>query len=195
MARTLVIVGICLISSLGAACGAGTDTDDDDSTAPDGSNRLSTASCAPFAESLVAAAADCGTPIPAGGEDRFAGWCRDGIEAASMCGGDPAGGLDCFATADPSDWMCAAGAPLPACDGDLASALGAFCVVALGNPSCASGIACEYDIDCGSGARCNSVTQQCFDDGAYCVGLPCDYDVDCPSGESCNSAEHACIAG
>jgi hypothetical protein len=120
------------------------------------------------------------------------GWCRAGIDDAALCGGKPAAGLDCFAAKDASDWVCIAGQPYPACGGDLEAALGAYCLMALGNPSCAS-VSCDYDVDCSSGSSCNSVTGRCFSDSAYCIGLPCAYDVDCPTNEKCNGAEGACV--
>jgi hypothetical protein len=148
--------------------------------------------CTAFASSMAAAATSCGTPLPAGGQASVEKWCRTGIASAAMCGGQPAAGLDCFATPDANDWVCSAGQPYPACDGDLEAALGAFCLMALGNPACAS-ISCDYDVDCGNGSACNSVTGRCVVETAYCVGLPCAYDVDCPSGEKCNGAEGACV--
>ena len=135
-------------------------------------------------------------PIPdgLGGQAALEGWCKKGITAASMCGGNPAGGLECFATPDATDWTCIAGDAYPACNGDIAAALGAWCLVALGNPSCATGVKCTYDADCSSGLVCNSRTDQCMSKSAYCVGLPCTYDADCPDGHRCNSTENMCIA-
>ncbi|HEY5925224.1 MAG TPA: hypothetical protein VIV11_26255, partial [Kofleriaceae bacterium] len=168
----------------------------DDEPMPDGppSSALDPADCTPFAQSLATAAMTCGTSLPAGGQAAFEGWCKKGVASAAMCGGNPGAGLDCFASPDPKDWICLAGEPYPACNGDLAAALGALCVVALGNPQCASGVKCTYDADCSTGLACNSRTNQCMSKNAYCVGLPCTYDADCPTGHRCNSTENACIA-
>lgn len=198
-------VSILSISTLLFACtssmtdpggGGGGGGDPDPDMQPDGGmppTTLDKADCAAFAQSLANAAQTCGSPLPTGAQATFEGWCRKGVDAAAMCGGKPAGGLDCFASPDPNDWVCSVGEPLPACDGDLASALGAYCLVALGNPSCASGIECDYDADCSSGMECNGATGQCFSKSAYCIGLPCEYDADCPQGETCNGAMHACV--
>jgi hypothetical protein len=176
------------------ACGSPSGGDDDDVPvdAPITST-LDPAKCTPFAQSLATAAQTCGTPLPSGAQTTFEGFCKKGVMSASMCGGNPGAGLDCFASPDPNDWVCYLGEPYPACNGDLAAALGAYCLIALGNPQCASGIHCTYDVDCPNGSACNSDTGQCFAKTAYCVGLPCTYDVDCPDDEKCNSTEHACI--
>ncbi len=190
-------VSFVLLFSVACAGSSMSAGDDDDGPQPDGSittAQLDPNDCAGFAQNLAAAAQACGQGLPAGAQSSFEGWCRKGVKVAGMCGGDPAGGLDCFASPDPNDWVCTLGDVYPACNGDLASALGAMCVVALGNPACASGIQCDYDVDCPSGSACNSDTRQCFSKSAYCIGLPCTYDVDCPTNEKCNSAEHACIA-
>jgi hypothetical protein len=171
----------------------GDDMPDGHRPGSDSTQQLDPAQCTPFAQSFAAAAQMCGTQLPAGAQAMVEGWCKHGIAQASMCGGNPAGGLACFASPDPNDWVCALGAPYPACNGDLASALGALCVVALGNPSCTSGVHCQFDVDCSGNAACNSMTHECFSKGAYCIGLPCAFDVDCPSAEKCNSAEHACV--
>ena len=68
-----------------------------------------------------------------------------------------------------------------------------FCIVALGNPACASGIQCEFNSDCSNGLSCNGATGQCFDTSAYCIGLPCEFNSDCPANETCNNAEGACV--
>ena len=149
--------------------------------------------CAGFAQSLAAAATQCGASLPAGAQASVEQWCRKGVTTAAACGGDPAAGLACFASPDPSDWVCAVGQPYPSCNGDLAAALGAYCLMASGNPACASGIHCDFDVDCSGTSVCNSATHQCMDKTAYCIGLPCAYDVDCPNHEKCNSAEHACV--
>ena len=149
--------------------------------------------CAAFAQSFATAAQTCGTPLPGGAQATFEGWCRKGVTVAAMCGGNPSAGLDCFATPDATDWACALGQPYPSCNGDLAGALGALCVIALGNPSCASGIQCQFDADCSGSLTCNSATHQCMGQSAYCIGLPCQFDADCPTQEKCNSAEHACV--
>ena len=120
--------------------------------------------------------------------------CRRGVAKAAACGANPAGGLACFRSPDPTDWVCAGGEPYPACDGDLGAALGMYCVLAMGNPQCASGVACTFDADCGGGLECNGATGECFSKDAYCVGLPCTFDADCPNGETCNSTEGACVA-
>ena len=166
--------------------------DDDQVDAPPMSH-LDAAKCTAFAQSMATAASTCGMPLPAGAQASIETWCKKGVTSASLCGGNPAGGLDCFASPDATDWVCQLGQPYPACNGDLASALGAYCLMSSGNPSCASGIHCDYDVDCSGNAACNSVTHQCFQKSAYCIGLPCGYDVDCPTNEKCNSAEHACV--
>jgi len=179
---------------LAAACGSPSNPGgDDDDTQPDAAHALDPNQCAAFAQSAATAASTCGTPLPAGGQASIEQWCRKGVTVAAACGGDPAGGLACFASPDPSDWVCQDGQPYPACNGDLGAALGAYCLMASGNPSCASGIHCAYDVDCSSGMVCNSATSQCMLKSAYCIGLPCAYDVDCPTHEKCNSAEHACV--
>ena len=155
---------------------------------------LDPAKCTAFAQSMVSAAQTCGTPLPTGAQAAFEGWCKKGVSGAAMCGGNPGAGLACFASPDPTDWVCLLGQPYPSCNGDLAAALGAYCLIALGNPACTSGIKCTFDVDCASGQRCNDSTGQCFSKTAYCIGLPCTFDVDCPDDEKCNSTEHACIA-
>ena len=180
------------------ACGGGGHGDDsmgDDAVDPPdaGPSGLNPADCTAFASNAAAAATTCGTPLPPGGEAALRDFCVRGIADAAMCGGDPAGGLGCFRTPDATDWTCAGGEPYPACNGDLGAALGMYCLVALGNPACASGIACDFDVDCSDGLLCNSETHECFSRTAYCVGLPCGFDVDCPEGQTCNSAEGACI--
>jgi len=178
------------------ACGGSGGSDSvDGGSQPDGSNHstLDPAKCAAFAQSAVDAAATCGSPLPQGAAAQLETMCRKGVAAASSCGGNPSGGLDCFASPDPTDWVCELGQPYPSCNGDLAAGLGAYCLISLGNPSCASGVQCQFDVDCSGNALCNSVTHQCVQKSAYCVGLPCEFDVDCPSAEKCNSAEHACV--
>jgi hypothetical protein len=179
-----------------SACGSPMPGGGDDTPMPDGSmqSSLDPADCTPFAQSVATAATACGTSLPPGGQAAFEGWCKKGVTMASMCGGNPQAGLDCFVSPDPNDWVCIAGEPYPACNGDLSAALGALCLVALGNPQCASGIKCTYDADCSTGFVCNSRTDQCMTKNAYCVGLPCTYDADCPTGHRCNSTENACIA-
>lgn len=180
-----------VVISILAACGSPSNTGDDD-VPVDAMAHLDANQCAAFAQSAATAATTCGTPLPAGGQASIEQWCRKGVTTAAACGGNPAGGLACFASSDPSDWVCELGQPYPSCGGDLDSALGAYCLIASGNPSCAA-IACEFDVDCSGNAACNSVTKECFQKAAYCIGLPCAYDVDCPSNEKCNSAEHACV--
>jgi hypothetical protein len=164
--------------------------------APMMQSTLDPADCTAFAQSFATAAQACGgTSLPAGAQAMFEGWCKKGITAgaATMCGGNPGAGLDCFSHADSQDWVCSFGEPYPACQGDLGAALGALCVVALGNPQCSTGVHCNYDVDCSNGLVCNSATNQCMSKSAYCIGLPCKYDVDCPTDEMCNSAEGACV--
>jgi hypothetical protein len=185
---------LCLIAC--AACGGpggGTPPGDDtlDVDAPVVS-QLDPADCTAIAQNFVTAAQTCGTQLPGGAQAQLETMCKKGIASAELCGGNPTAGFDCFATFDSTDWVCAAGEPFPACNGDLAASLGMYCVLALGNPSCASGIRCEFDADCG-GAECNGATGQCFDKGAFCVGLPCEFDADCPTGQTCNGAERACV--
>lgn len=188
----------CVLSVLVACSGSGSEmTAGDDEPSVDGTvqpQQLDPADCVAFAQSFATAGQTCGTPLPSGGQAMVEQWCRKGVAGAEMCGGNPAGGLDCFATPDASDWQCVGGlGPYPACGGDLASALGALCLVALGNPQCATGIHCRFDADCSNGLVCNSATEQCMSKSAYCIGLPCRFDADCPNNETCNSAEGACI--
>ena len=177
------------------ACGGPTNSGDDVGPTPDGppSSSLDPTDCTPFAASFASAAMTCGTPLPSGAQAAFEGWCKKGVTVATMCGGNPAAGLDCFAKPDANDWVCSGGEPYPACNGDIAAALGAYCLIALGNPQCATGVKCTYDADCSSGLVCNSRTDQCMSKTAYCVGLPCTYDADCPQGHRCNSTENMCI--
>ena len=156
-------------------------------------SHLDQAKCSPFAQSFATASSTCGSPLPAGAQASFESWCKKGVTAAEMCGGNPAAGLDCFATSDANDWVCQLGYAYPACGGDLAAGLGALCLIALGNPACSSGIHCEFDSDCSGAFKCNGVTKQCMSSSAYCIGLPCEFDSDCPTQEKCNGAEHACI--
>jgi hypothetical protein len=178
------------------ACGGNSGNGDGgDGPMPDApkQQQVDTAKCTPFAKSFADASTACGTPVSPSEQAALEGFCKKGATVAAMCGGNPAGGLDCFATPDPTDWTCQLGAIYPACNGDLASALGALCIVALGNPRCASGIKCQFDVDCSGNSACNDATGQCFDKGAYCIGMPCMFDVDCPTNEKCNGAEHACV--
>ncbi len=190
---------ILISLSFVAACGGSSMMSGDDGgddmppDAPPGQT-LDPADCTAFAQSAANAQMTCGSPLPGGAQAALEGWCKKGVTVASMCGGNPAAGLDCFATPDATDWTCLAGDAYPACNGDIAAALGAWCLVALGNPSCASGVKCTYDADCSSGLVCNSRTDQCMSKTAYCVGLPCTYDADCPNGHRCNSTENMCIA-
>jgi hypothetical protein len=196
MFRSLLVMCSCsFVGFVMAACGGSSTPGGDDDTAPDApvSSTLDPADCAGVAHNFVAAAADCGTPLPGSAEATFKGFCERGIPAAAQCGGNPAAGLDCFVSPDATDFVCQLGEPYPACNGDLAAALGMYCVIALGNPSCTSGIHCEFDLDCSNGLACNGATGQCFDKSAYCIGLPCEFDLDCPSNETCNGAEHACV--
>src|SRR3569833_1735971 len=143
---------------------------------------------------LILLAAACGSPgTPGGVQASIELLCHKNNTDTATRSSEPARKLACFASPDPSDWVCQAGQPYPACNGDLGAALGAYCLMASGNPSCASGIHCAYDVDCSSGMVCNSATSQCMVKSAYCIGLPCAYDVDCPTHEKCNSAEHACV--
>ncbi|MBS1118403.1 MAG: uncharacterized protein H6Q90_631 [Deltaproteobacteria bacterium] len=189
------LLAICSCSFLMAACGGSSSTGDDDVGGVDApvSATLDPRDCSGVAQNFAAAATTCGGQLPAGAEAAFKGFCERGVAAAAMCGGNPAGGLDCFVTKDATDWVCQLGQPYPACNGDLASALGMYCVIALGNPACASGIHCEFDTDCSGGLGCNGKTSQCFDKSAYCIGLPCEFNTDCPAHETCNGAEHVCV--
>jgi hypothetical protein len=202
--------------ALAPACGGGGSGGDDDSAgdddgggddddgggdddpgvdAGDDAPGLDPEACAGFAANAVAAYDTCGGPAPGGAAEALTAACEKGIEDAAMCGGDPAAGLECFREIDAGDWTCPGGATLlPYCDNDLGAALGMYCLVALGTTDCASGIACEFDADCGGGDNaCNEVTQQCYAKDAYCVGLPCEFDADCPNGHVCNDAEGACV--
>lgn len=192
---------VCSCLFVVVACdggGSSSMTGDDEPSVDGGSNvpMLDPADCTAFAASFAAAGTTCGTPLPGGGQATFEQWCRKGVASPLLakCGGAPTAGLECFATPDATDWQCVGVfGPYPACGGDLAAALGAFCVIALGNPQCASGIACDFDADCSNGTKCNGETGQCVGENAYCVGLPCRFDADCPSGETCNGAEGACV--
>ena len=177
-----------------AACGGPSSTGDDDNPMPDAPavSNLDPAKCSAFAQSVSTAAASCGTPLPGGAQAQIETWCKKGVTVAAMCGGNPKAGLDCFATSDSTDWVCQLGEPYPYCNGDIEAALGAYCLMASGNPVCA-GVHCDFDVDCSGNSACNSATHQCFQKTAYCIGLPCAYDVDCPTDEKCNSAEHACV--
>lgn len=187
------LVLCCVLSLALSACG-GSSSGDDQASVDAPLAQLDPVDCVAFAQSFATAGNTCGTPLPAGGQAAFEGWCKKGIAKAAMCGGNPAAGLDCFATPDANDWVCQGpSGPYPACNGDLGASLGAFCVIALGNPACATGVHCQYDADCSNGLVCNSATEECMSKTAYCVGLPCKYDVDCPNSEKCNSAEGACI--
>ena len=177
-----------------SACGDDGSSLGDDQPVDAAPAQLDPADCVAFAQSFAAAGNTCGTPLPAGGQAAFEGWCKKGIAKAAMCGGSPAAGLDCFSAPDATDWTCVGAAgPYPACNGDLGAALGAFCVIALGNPACATGVKCQFDADCSNGLVCNSATDECMSKTAYCVGLPCRFDADCPDQEKCNSAEGACV--
>lgn len=188
------LVLITILATSGAACGGSSSTGDDATTVDSRvAAVLDPNDCAALAKSASDAATTCGTPFPPGAQASLEQWCRKGVTRAAACGGDPAGGLACFASPDPTDWACGLGQAYPSCGGDTASALGAYCLISSGNPSCASGIACAYDVDCSGASACNTVTKQCFSKTAYCIGLPCAYDVDCPAHEKCNSAEHACV--
>jgi hypothetical protein len=154
---------------------------------------LNKADCAAFAANAVTAQASCGAPAPSNGAATLQTACERGVDGAAACGGNPAGGLACFRTPDATDYVCQLGNIFPACNGDLAAALGMYCLVSLGNPSCASGIHCEFDTDCSGSTACNSKTGQCLSKAASCIGLPCTWDTDCPSAEKCNSAEGACV--
>lgn len=164
---------LVLLLSL-VACTGGTSSSDPASSDPASSGPASSVldpvDCTAFAQSMANAATGCGTALPAGGQAAVESWCKAGIANADLCGGNPSTGLDCFATPDATDWTCSAREPLPACGGNIEAALGAFCLMSLGNPACGS-IACVYDVDCGTGSSCNSVTGKCFRDAAYCVGM------------------------
>lgn len=180
------------------ACGGGSPGGDDDPM-PDGgrtdapSTNLDPNDCAGVAANFVAAAQTCGTPLPGNAQAAVEAACRKGVTKADLCGGDPGRGLACFETPDATDWQCALGEPLPYCNNDLGAALGMYCLLALGNTQCASGVRCRFDSDCPGGSACNEATEECFAQDAYCVGLPCRFDADCPNGEKCNDAEGACI--
>ena len=180
-----------------AACGGPSmPGGDDEPPMPDAppASTLDPADCTPIAQNFIAGANMCGTPLPPGAQQQIETICRKGVMAADLCGGNPGAGFDCFVTQEPTDWICQGGEPFPACNGDLAASLGMYCVIALGNPSCASGIQCQFDADCSNGLACNGAVGECFDQSAYCVGLPCEFDADCPQGHTCNGAENACIA-
>ncbi|MBA3395059.1 MAG: hypothetical protein H0T89_20600 [Deltaproteobacteria bacterium] len=193
MNRLACAVSLCLLACGTPSSEPGGGDDAPPVDAPPVVSQLDPAKCTPFAQSFAMAAASCGSPLPAGAQTSFEGFCKKGVAGAELCGGDPAAGLACFASADANDWVCQLGEPYPACNGDLAAALGALCLIALGNPQCATGIKCEYDADCSNGLKCNGATKQCMSKTAYCIGLPCQYDADCPQGETCNGAEGACI--
>ena len=192
MSRVLSILSVCLFACGGPSMSMSGDDDVVPIDAPT-TVTLDPAKCVGFAQSMVAAAQTCGTSLPGNAQATFESFCRKGVTAAAMCGGNAAGGLDCFASPDANDWVCQLNEPYPYCNGDIAAALGAYCVIALGNPQCASGVKCTYDADCSTGLGCNDATGQCFSTTAYCVGLPCNYNADCPQGHTCNSTEHACV--
>jgi hypothetical protein len=185
-------IRISSILILLVACGGSSSPNTEHPDAPN-TTKLDPAKCVALAQSMVNAASACGTPLPAGAQAMLETMCKKGVTTGEMCGGNPGGGLDCFASPDPTDWVCQLGQPYPSCNGDLASALGAYCLIASGNPACASGIKCSFDVDCSGNSKCNSATHQCVQNSAYCIGLPCEFDVDCPTNEKCNSAEHACV--
>lgn len=198
MTHSFARSALTLAFSMLTACTSGSMMGDDGGDpmmpdAPPSTSTLDPADCAALAANAVDAQESCGGSVPGGGQMALQTFCERGIGKAAMCGGNPAAGLDCFAQYDASDWACYAGDAYPACNGDLAAALGAYCLLALGNPQCASGIACQYDADCSSGMKCNGATEQCVAENAYCVGLPCQYDADCPTGQKCNGAESACV--
>jgi len=174
-----------------AACSS-----DSPSMSPDGGSgsagQLDPADCDAFAMNAVDAQNACGGGLPPNAEATLAAACKKGIQSASLCGADPAAGLACMKSEDATDWECDLGEALPSCNNDLDAALGIFCLVKLGDPSCAS-IACNGSLDCPTGASCNDVTHACFSNDANCIGLPCNGSLDCPTGETCNTAEHACI--
>jgi hypothetical protein len=185
---------LVLVVACGGPSGSSSMTGDDEPM-PDAPMMMSLdpADCVGLASGMVAAAQTCGTALPGGAQATFESMCRRGVMAGAMCGAKAAAGLDCLATPDSTDWVCVAGEPYPACNGDLGASLGAWCLMALGNPQCASGVACQFDADCSNGLTCNSATEQCMSETAYCVGLPCQFDADCPNGHTCNSAEDKCI--
>lgn len=191
-----VLIAIAACTAPGSA-----PSGDDDPTPPDArmpsdgsmTAQLDPADCTPFAQSMVTAASTCGATLPANAKATLEGFCKKGIMKAELCGGNPPGGLDCFAAPDATDWVCAGNEPYPACNGDLAAALGMYCLVALGNPACATGVQCQFNSDCSTGLSCNGATGQCFATDAYCVGLPCEFNSDCPTGHTCNDAENMCI--
>ncbi len=185
----------CLMLAL-VACSNGPG---DDATTPDGgggsdgsASSLDPADCMAFAQNAVAALTMCGGVAPPDGVATLTAACKKGIANASLCGGNPAAGLACFRSPDPTDWVCQLGDAYPYCNNDLDAALGMYCLVKLGDPSCAS-VACTGSLDCPSGSSCNDATHQCFSNQANCIGLPCHGSLDCPTGETCNQAEHACI--
>lgn len=195
MVRLVCFTSLFLFS-LAACTSEGSMSPGDDDPRPDAPpmmSQLDPADCTLLAQSAATAATACGTALPSGAQAQLETWCKKGVTKAALCGGNPGGGLDCFASPDPNDWVCALGDIYPACNGDLGAALGAYCLIALGNPACASGIACSYNSDCSNGSSCNNKTGQCMSDTAYCVGLPCAYNSDCPQGEMCNSTEGACV--
>jgi hypothetical protein len=183
----------CFVVFLVACAGNSTaTTPDSGSGSGSGSGSLNPADCDAFAKNAIDAQTACGGSVPPNAQQILSDACKKGIQHASLCGGDPAGGLSCFRSEDASDWVCQLATIYPYCNNDLDAALGMYCLVKLGEPACAS-IACHGSLECPSGSSCNQVTQQCFSNDADCVGLPCDGSLDCPTGETCNTAEHACI--
>jgi hypothetical protein len=183
-----------LVCLLGACTDPGGPSPDlpDGSTDTGSDAGLDPADCMAFARNAVDAQDACGAPAPAGAVATLTAACTKGLQQVSLCGGDPAAGLACFRSEDPSDWACQLGEVLPYCNNDLDAAIGMYCLVKLGDPSCAS-ISCTGSLDCPTGSSCNQVTHQCFSNSANCVGLPCNGSLDCPTGETCNQAERACI--
>lgn len=192
---------LSLVLALITACSGGSPSGGDDDPMVDGGPRpdgtqtstLDPNDCAGVAANFVQAAQTCGTQLPSNAQATFEAACRKGITKADLCGGDPAAGLACFETPSAGDFECVLGEPAPYCNNDLGAALGMYCLIALGNVQCASGVKCEYDSDCPSSSACNEATGECFAKEAYCVGLPCKYNADCPNGQKCNDAEGACI--
>ena len=110
-----------------------------------------------------------------------------------MCGGNPRGGLDCFASPDRERLGVPFGQPYPACNGDIAAALGAFCSSRSAIPPARRGVQCTTTPTARAALIATARRDQCMSKTAYCIGLPCTYDVDCPTNEKCNSAENTCV--
>src|SRR4051812_32801588 len=105
-------IRISSILILLVACGGSSSPNTEHPDAPN-TTKLDPAKCVALAQSMVNAASACGTPLPAGAQAMLETMCKKGVTTGEMCGGNPGGGLDCFASPDPTDWVCQLGQPYP----------------------------------------------------------------------------------